>query len=320
MNMKCVFLDRNTFIDQASTESIESQVTDFTAYNLTQEEHIIERCINANIIITNKVKLSKAILSKLPELRLICIAATGVNNVDLQAAKQLGIAVTNVSGYSTPSVSQYVFAQLLAYFSRPNTHQQVVEQGEWQKSASFCVHGVGSEELAGKHIAIIGYGNLGRAVASIAQAFGMKVLVAERPNAKKTRANRVPFETALQQADIVSLHCPLTNNTEQLFDRHAFSLMKPTAVLVNTARGGIINEQDLLQALIQQEIAYVILDVLQQEPPAANHPLLVQQPANLKITAHIAWASKESQQRLLDLIALNIVDFTQGKTTNRVEN
>ncbi|OKY25917.1 D-2-hydroxyacid dehydrogenase [Thalassotalea sp. PP2-459] len=317
--MNCVFLDRKTFVNQVSTINIEHQVADFKAYDLTREDQIIERCKNANVIITNKVLLSEMTLAKLPKLRLICIAATGVNNVDLNAAKRLGIAVTNVSGYSTPSVSQYVFAQLLTYFSCPTLHQQIVEQGEWPKSPSFCVHGPGSEELANKYIAIIGYGNLGQAVATIAKAFGMKVLIAERPNASKIRDGRVAFEVALQQADIVSLHCPLTKDTDQLFDRHTFSLMKTTAVLVNTARGGVINEVDLLQALTQKEIAYAILDVLQQEPPASYHPLLLQQPTNLKITAHIAWASKESQQRLLDLIALNITDFTQGKNTNRVE-
>ncbi|MDO6427459.1 D-2-hydroxyacid dehydrogenase [Thalassotalea sp. 1_MG-2023] len=317
--MNCVFLDRKTFVNQVLTINIEHQVTHFKAYDLTREDQIIERCKNANIIITNKVLLSETTLAKLPKLRLICIAATGVNNIDLNAAKRLGIAVTNVSGYSTPSVSQYVFAQLLAYFSRPIAHQKVVEQGEWQKSPSFCVHGLGSEELAGKHIAIIGYGNLGRAVATIAHAFGMKVLIAERPKITKIREGRIAFETALQQADIVSLHCPLTEDTDQLFDHHAFSLMKPTAVLVNTARGGVINETDLLQALTQKKIAYAILDVLNQEPPTPDHPLLTQQPTNLKITAHIAWASNESQQRLLDLIALNIADYTDGKNTNRVE-
>ncbi|WP_286234841.1 D-2-hydroxyacid dehydrogenase [Thalassotalea sediminis] len=316
--MKCVFLDRKTFVDEVSTSSISQQVTALTSYDYTNESDVIARCKDADVVITNKVKLTREILTLLPKLKLICVAATGVNNIDVTAAINLGIAVTNVSGYSAPSVSQYVFSQLLNYFSHPVSHQKNVEQGLWQKSQSFCVHGCGSKELAGKKIAIIGFGCLGQKVANIAQAFDMHVIIAERPNAETIRPNRMAFETALKQADIVSLHCPLTSETQDLINKDTLALMKPSALLINTARGGIINEKDLFTALTQDQIAGAILDVLQDEPPSIDNTLLKNQPNNLKITAHIAWASIEAQQRLLNLIAVNIADFKQGKETNRI--
>jgi glycerate dehydrogenase len=308
--MQTVFLDQQTFSPNISLASIESQVSKLICYATTTNDQVLARCKNADIIITNKVVLSKNILEQLPQLKLVCIAATGMNNVDLAAAQALGISVKNVSGYSQASVSQYVFAQMLEYFSNTAHHNNNTNQGHWQKSDTFCFHGKGSQELAGKTIGIIGFGCLGKAVATIADAFGMKVLIAERLNATKIRENRHSFNHVLQSADVISLHCPQTDETTNLINCTSLSLMKPSALLINTARGALVNSEDLLEALKNKVISHAILDVLEQEPPAASHPLISalmkNDIDNLSLTAHIAWASIESQQRLIDLVALNI--------------
>ncbi|MFT5297968.1 MAG: glycerate dehydrogenase [Colwellia sp.] len=311
--MQVVFLDQQTFSPKISLDNIESEVSNLICYATTTQDQVIERCNSADIIITNKVILSKEILKQLPQLKLICIAATGMNNVDLPAAEALGISVNNVSGYSQNSVCQYVFAQMLEYFSNTAHHNDNTQQGHWQNSPTFCFHGKGSQELAGKKIGVIGYGNLGKAVASIAQAFGMEVLIAERPYATKIRENRHSFIHVLQQADVISLHCPQTPETENLINSKTLALMKTSALLINTARGGIVNSIELLHALKNNLISHAILDVLEQEPPSANHPLINaltnNEISNLSLTAHIAWASIESQQRLIDLVASNIQNF-----------
>jgi glycerate dehydrogenase len=308
--MQTVFLDQQTFSPKISLKSIESQTSEFISYATTSENQVIERCKNADIIITNKVVLSENILKQLPLLKLICIAATGMNNVDLKAAETLGISVNNVSGYSQASVSQYVFAQMLEYFSNTTHHNNNTQQGHWQNSPTFCFHGNGSQELSGKKIGIIGYGNLGKSVANIALAFGMEVLIAERPYVTTIRENRLGFTQVLQQADVISLHCPQTPENENLINSESLALMKNSALLINTARGALVNSYDLLHALKNKVIAHAILDVLEQEPPEATHPLISalthNEISNLSLTAHIAWASIESQQRLIDLVADNI--------------
>ena len=315
--MEAVFLDQQTFSSSISLASIESQVNQLTCYATTTDNQIIDRCKSADIIITNKVILSKSSLKQLPQLKLVCIAATGMNNVDLIAAKELGISVTNVSGYSQASVSQYVFAQMLAYFNKTTHHNKNTEQGHWQNSPTFCYHGEGSQELSGKKIGIIGYGNLGKAVANIADTFGMQVLIAERPNATQTRKNRHTFTEVLQQADVISLHCPQTPETINIINSETLALMKTSALLINTARGALVNSNDLLHALKNNIISHAVLDVLEQEPPLPNHPLINalahNDINNLSLTAHIAWASIESQQRLIDLVAANIQNFTLEK-------
>ncbi|XQW84344.1 D-2-hydroxyacid dehydrogenase [Thalassotalea piscium] len=316
--MHAVFLDQQTFSDKVSFSPIKTQVGKFTSYPLTTESQRVEHCQNADIVITNKVVIDENVLNQLPNLKLICIAATGTNNIDLVAAKKRGIAVTNVSGYSTPSVTQYVFSQILSYYSRIDSHNDNVKQGKWQQHHSFCYHGNGSNEIAGKTMTIFGYGTLGKGIAKVAKAFDMKVLIAERPNASVIREGRVSFESAIKQADILTLHCPENEQTLGLINAQIFDQMKPTAMLINTARGGIVNSLDLLSALKNKQIAYAAIDVLEQEPPSATHPLLNQSLTNISITAHVAWASFEAQQRLLNLIAINIADFQTGKMTNRL--
>ncbi|MEP1447545.1 MAG: D-2-hydroxyacid dehydrogenase [Paraglaciecola sp.] len=315
--MHGVFLDQHTFSSAVSLQTIQQQVDSLSCFSTTTTEQIVPRCSDADVIITNKVQLNAAILQQLPKLKLICIAATGTNNVDLNAASQLGIIVKNVSGYASASLSQYVFAQMLEYFNRTSHHNHNTRQGLWQKSDTFCHHGNGWNELSGKTLGIIGYGNLGQTVANIAEAFGMHLLIAERPQSNIIRSGRHSFEQVLIQADVLSLHCPQTPETENLINTHTLRQMKPSAMLINTARGAIVNSNDLLIALKTNQIAYAVLDVLEQEPPAADHVLLKAIADNqsspiknkLKITAHIAWASFEAQQKLLDLVAANIASF-----------
>jgi glycerate dehydrogenase len=319
--MHAVFLDQHTFGSGISLQVIQQQVESLTCFSTTSAEQIVSRCRDADVVITNKVLLSAASLKQLPKLKLICIAATGTNNVDLNAALELGIAVNNVSGYCSASLSQYVFAQMLEYFNQTSHHNHNTSRGLWQKSATFCLHGNGFSELSGKTLGIIGYGNLGKAVADIGQAFGMRILIAERPKSSTIRNGRLSFDQVLCQADVLSLHCPQTPDTENLINTHTLSRMKSSAMLINTARGALVNSNDLLIALKTKQIGYAVLDVLEQEPPPSDHVLLQAisnqqantQLNNLKITAHIAWASNESQQRLLDLVADNIAKFKAAK-------
>ena len=317
--MRAVFLDKNTFSSAIKFSAIEKQVTQLASFTKTLPSEVIHRCLDADIIITNKVQLTAEKLVALPKLKLICISATGYNNVDIEAAKHLNIAVTNVSGYAGQSVGQYVFAQLLEHYQQTSHQNSNTEQGLWSGSHAFCYHGNNISELAGKTLGIVGYGSLGKAVADIAKAFNMKILISERPKANVTRTNRVSFEQVIEQADIVSLHCPQTAETENLINADVLSRMKNTAVLINTARGALIDEVALLHSLKSKDIAYAILDVLTQEPPPASHPLLNSDLENLKITAHIAWASIEAQQRLIDLLSQNIIAFKQGKKLNRLD-
>lgn len=323
MTMKAVFLDCETFSDNISFTAIEQQVTKLTCFAFTKPDNVIERCKDSDIVITNKVVFNAEIIERLSQVKLICIAATGYNNIDIEAAEKNNICVTNVSGYAGKSVSQYVLAQILEYYQQTSHHNANTKHGLWQQCNTFCYHGNAITELAGKTIAIVGYGSLGRAVAKLADAFEMKVLISERPNTSKIRKGRVRFEQAVNQADILSLHCPLTNETTNLINSVVLNKMKPTAMLINTARGLLVNSEDLLIALKDKKIAFAVLDVLEEEPPRIDHPLLsaIQNNIikNLKVTAHIAWASSESQQRLISLLSDNIAAFKKGKRLNRLD-
>jgi glycerate dehydrogenase len=324
--MHAVFLDSQTFSSNISFSAIERQISSLICYSTTSPDQLFERCQSADIVITNKVVFTDELLAKLPQLKLICIAATGYNNIDIEAASKHNIAVTNVSGYAGNSVAQYVLAQILEYYQQTCHHNINTEQGHWQQSETFCYHGNAITELAGKTLAIVGYGSLGKSVVNLAQAFGMRILISERPTISsdnvEIRQGRVSFEDAITQADILSLHCPQTADTTNIINACVLAKMKPTAMLINTARGALVNSNDLLNALKTKQIAYAVLDVLEQEPPPADHPLLraLQDKAlsNLKITAHIAWASSEAQQRLIELLSDNIAAFKNDKKLNRL--
>lgn len=317
--MKAVFLDSKTFSSNISFAAIEQQVSELVCYENTTPEQVLERCQEVELLITNKVLLTAELLAKMPKLKLVCIAATGYNNIDLKAAANLGIAVTNVSGYAGKSVAQYVMAQILAHYQQTAHHNANTEQGHWQNCSTFCYHGNAITELAGKTLGIIGNGHLGQAVIKLADAFGMNILISERIDSPIVRQGRVSFEQVISESDIISLHCPQTPSTENLINSHNLAKMKTSAMLINTARGALVNSAGLLTALTTKQIAYAVLDVLEQEPPPADHPLLNANLDNLKITAHIAWASSEAQQRLINLLSENIIAFKQGKQLNRLD-
>jgi len=294
-----------------------AQLGKLTCYDLTAKEQVVERCQDADIVISNKVVIDQNAMSKLTNLKLICVAATGTNNIDLSAAKEHNIAVTNVAGYSTPSVVQHTFTLITNLLG--NTHRYIndCQQGLWQQSPMFCRLDYSFNEIAGKTLAIVGYGSLGKAVADVARAFGANVIISERKG-QTPREGRVSFNDALTTADIISVHCPLTDETRNQIAAAELSMMKPSAIIINTARGGIINEADLADALANNVIAGAGVDVLSKEPAEQENPLALYKGANLLLTPHIAWASQESIMRLVNEIALNIQAFNLGETRNRL--
>ena len=283
----------------------------------TQPLETGSRIREADVVVSNKVVLDRAALEQTSQLRLVCVAATGTNNVDLDVARELGIAVANVTGYATPSVVQHVFSLILALTTRLMDYQRAVGAGAWQHSRQFCLLDYPSRELAGLSLGIVGYGELGRAVARVAEAFGMHVLLAQRPGGQPQQG-RLPLHELLPRVDVLTLHCPLTAETRNLVGTGELALMKPDALLINTARGGIVDEQALLRALREGRLGGAGIDVLGQEPPRGGSPLLAADIPNLIVTPHIAWASRESRQRLLDEVAENIRAFDAGQVRNRV--
>jgi len=312
------FLDLDSIDrDDLDLSKLNAAVDDWQWHGLVQADELDEALAGADVVVSNKVMLSDESLSKAGNLKLVCIAATGTNNIDLEAAARNNIAVCNVSGYATPSVVQHAFTLLLALTTRFNEYTSAVKQGAWSRSNFFCLLDYPIRELDGKTIGIVGYGHLGRAVARIAEAFGMKVMLAKRNN-EDQRPGRVALHELLAQVDVLSLHCPLTEENRGMIGAEELALMKNDAVLINTARGGLVDEDALLDALKKQQISGAGLDVLEKEPPPPAYPLLKADLPNLIITPHTAWASRESRQRLLDEIALNIEAFKAGGLRNAV--
>ena len=315
--MECVFLDKGSLDPgDLNIEPLQSKFSRWIEYEVTASNEVASRISNADVIITNKVNITEAILEASPKLKLICISATGTDIVDLQAAKQLNIPVCNVRGYATHSVVQHVFSLILALHNNLINYDQLVKNRAWNKSDHFCLLNYPIEEVFNKTLGIIGYGELGKAVNNAAKTFGLNVIVAESLVGQKTN-NRIPLSELLQQSDIVSLHCPLTPQTQHLINQKTLSLMKPTSFLINTARGGVINEVDLLDALQTRKIAGAALDVLTQEPPRDNILINANLP-NLIITPHIAWASQRSRQNLVHELAKNVEAFLNGEQRNWV--
>lgn len=277
-----------------------------------------ERVCAASVVVTNKVVLDEAVLSRAARLKLIAVAATGTNNVDLEAARRRGIAVCNVTGYATPTVVEHLFALLLALTRRLDDYRLALAAGRWHESRQFCLLDFPLRELRGRTLGIVGFGELGRAVAHTArEGFGMEVLVAARPGSQPT-PGRVALEELLARADVVSLHTPLTPETRGLIGARELALMRPDALLLNTARGGIVDESALAAALRAGRLGGAGFDVLAVEPPRAESPLLAPGIPNLIVTPHVAWASREARQRLLDQVAQNIRAFLEGVARNRV--
>ena len=317
--MSGVFLDKFS-LDRGDLDfsALNASLPEWVFYDETCPEDIQERIKEAEVVISNKVILGRSVLGAAKRLKLICIAATGTNNVDLAATKKLGIHVCNVRAYATPSVVQHVFSLILALSTRLNAYQEAVEDGAWNKSTQFCLLDFPIQEIAGKTLGIVGYGELGREVARVAEAFGMKVLLAQRPGVVESIKGRYLLSELLPQLDILSLHCPLTEATKNLIGRPEIALMRENAIIINTARGGIVDEKALADALRAGQLGGAGFDVLSKEPPSDENPLLQKDIPNLIITPHIAWASQESRQRLVNELVLNIQSWSSGCIRNEV--
>lgn len=290
-----------------------------TVYDRTSPEQLAERAKDAEIVLTNKVVLGLKEIGKLPKLKYIGVLATGYNVVDLKAATERGIVVTNIPAYSTDSVAQMVFAHILNITHHVAEYAAEAKAGKWSQCADFCYCNSPIMELAGKTMGIVGLGHTGMATAKIALAFGMKVmaLTSKTPESLPKGIEPAPFDRLLTEADILSLHCPLTDNTRHFINRDTLCRMKKTAILINTGRGPLVNEADLAEALNNGTIAAAGVDVLSTEPPAADNPLLSAR--NCYVTPHIAWATKEARSRLLQIAAENIRQFLAGeRILNRI--
>lgn len=307
---KAIFLDAAT-LPNTDWSPLGSNCQ-LVSYANTSPQEVVSRCQDADIVITNKVVLCAEVLAQLPKLKLICVAATGTNNVDLEAAKARNIAVCNVRNYATAAVSQHAFALLLALTNQINTNARAIAQGEWSRSPTFCLLTNPIQQLSGLTITIVGYGDLGQATARLAQAFGMKLCIAERPGARVIRPGRTEFITALRQADVVSLHCP-AQHSDFLIGSAELAEMKPSALLINTARGALVDPLALIAALKQGKLAGAALDVLITEPPPIDDPLLTCQLSNLILSPHVAWASAHAMQELTNQVIENILSFYQGR-------
>lgn len=312
--MRGVFLDTLTMKpEELDTRALESSLDHWDFYEATAPEQVAERIAEADVVITNKVVLDRELIDGAGKLKLICICATGTNNVDLEAAAERGIPVRNVQGYAGASVPQHALALILALATRLHQYDRDVKAGHWSDSPVFCMLDYPVMELAGKNLGIIGYGDLGRRTAELGRALGMNILLAESFTGEK-KAGRIPLEELQAKADVISLHCPLSEQTDKLVNREFLAKLKPGALLVNTARGGLIDEPALAEALRSGKLGGAALDVLSVEPPPEDHPLLQDDIPNLIITPHCAWISRESRQRLLDGVVENICDWRTSGT------
>lgn len=317
--MKAVFLDTDTIGPQdLNLEPLNTLPLQWGYYDATPADKLAKRIYDAEIIVTNKCVLDAESISSAACLRYICTAATGFNHVDLDAARKSHIPVSNVRNYATHSVVQHVYALILALSSRLLDYTDAVRNGAWQRSTKFCLLDYPVEEVAGRKLGIIGYGTLGKAVAAVAPALGMQVLVAQSVTGR-TEAGRLALDDLLSQADIISLHLPLTAQTSNLIGMRELGLMKRDALLINTARGGIVDEHALADALSDGRLGGAGIDVLSTEPPRADNPLLQSRLPNLIVTPHTAWASRQARQTLVNELHANIEAYLNGEHRNRVD-
>jgi glycerate dehydrogenase len=315
--MKIVVLDGYTLNPGDLNWNGLEESGEYTVYDRTPAELTVERARDADAIFTNKVIISGEVIQRLPKLKFIGVLATGYNVVDTAAAREAGIVVCNIPAYSTASVAQMIFAHMLNFTNRIAVHAGSVSGGDWANNKDFSYWLTPQTELAGKTLGIIGFGQIGQAVAKVGLAFGMNVIYQNR-SVKPTRmeARQVDLDTVLRTSDFVSINCPLTNENMGFLNREAIQKMKPTAFLINTGRGPLINEQDLADALNEGKLAGAGLDVLSVEPPSANNPLL--NAKNCFITPHIAWATKEARSRLMQVAVHNLRAFAEGRPVNVV--
>lgn len=313
-----VFLDRATIPTHIELPHLPFE-HQWVEYDFTSPEQVVERLKDAHVAITNKVVLDQQVLSQLPDLKLIAVSATGFNNVDVEFCRAHKIAVTNVQGYSTRSVPEHVIAMTYALKRNLFGYHQDIAKGEWQRNKQFCFFSHPITDVAGSTLGIVGSGALGQATAALAKAIGMQVIFAERKGAQPCRDGFVPFEQVLKMSDVLTLHCPLNEQTHNLIGKQELAMMKPSAILINAGRGGLVDETALVAALRQGVIAGAGVDVFTQEPADINNPLLdAMDLPNLLLTPHVAWGSDSSIQSLVDILMDNVTAFIEGREQNRV--
>lgn len=316
--IKIVFLDKETFPDEVKLKAIPHDY-DLIFYERTSPNEVVERIIDADIVITNKVKITRDMLSHASKLRFIAVAATGTDNIDFAACRDKGILVSNIRNYAINTVPEHTFALMLALRRSIIAYHEAVRAGRWQEFGQFCFFDYPIKNLAGSTLGIIGDGVLGKTVAEIAKAFGMNVLFSAYKGTSNMGPLYTPFEQVLKQSDIISIHCPLMNSTRNMIDEAEFNLMKPNCLLINTARGGIVNEDALAHALVKKTIAGAAFDVTNNEPPKQDDAIMkLTNLPNFILTPHISWASIEAIQSLADTLMDNIHGFLTGKPLNVV--
>ncbi len=312
---KIVFLDSASIIANIRRPAFPHQWEEHPATSAAQT---LERLKDATIAITNKVHLQREVLQQLPRLKMVAVAATGTDNVDIAYCRERGIVVSNIRNYSVHTVPEHVFMLMLALRRNLLAFREDLQNGAWQKSAQFCLFTHPVRDLHGSTLGIIGNGTIGKAVVQIALAFGMKVLIAEHKGVVEVRAGYTAFDTVLQESDVITLHLPLKEQTRHLISTAEFARMRPGALLINTARGGLVDESALLQALQSGRLGGAGFDVLGKEPPTDGHPLLELNLPNFILTPHIAWSGSAAMQTLADQLIENIEAFFAGSAQNRV--
>ena len=314
--MKIVLTDAQTVLDNLVNADILKQFGEVEEYGLLRYDEVAEKIADADIVVCNKTLLDKNTLRLAKKLKYIGLFATGYNNIDIDYCKAHNIAVCNAGSYSTNAVAQHTFALILEHFNNTSNYNKYVQDGRWKRSKTFSPFVYPLSELAGKTLGIVGFGNIGRAVAKIANAFEMRVIAYNRSEKQADEVEFVSFETLLEQSDIVSVHCPLNSESENMFDKNAFAKMKKGALFVNTARGGVMVEQDLFDALQSGHLGGAAIDTLKVEP--MEEDCILMGAKNCIMTPHIAWAPVETRVRLMNIVADNIRAVLNGTPQNRI--
>ena len=315
MKQKIVFLDRKSLI---ANMRVPPFAHDWIDFDQTRSEEVVARLQDASIVISNKVKLPGEILTQTPSVKMIAVAATGTDIVDLAYCREHGIVVSNIRGYAVHTLPEHVFMMMLALRRNLLGWREDVRAGLWQQADQFCLFTRPINDLYRSTLGLVGYGTLGNGVRKLAEAFGMHVLVSEHKGAATTREGYTPFDTVMREADVISLHTPLTPKTRHMIGTREFGLMKPTALLINTARGNLVDEAALIDALKSHRIGGAGFDVLAVEPPREGNPLLDLDLPNFILTPHVAWSSREAMQTLADQLVDNIEAFVAGRPSNVV--
>lgn len=314
--MKIVLTDAQTVLDNLVNADILKQFGEVEEYGLLRYDEVAEKIADADMVVCNKTLLDKNTLRLAKNLKYIGLFATGYNNIDIDYCKAHNIAVCNAGSYSTNAVAQHTFALILEHFNNTSNYNKYVQDGRWKRSKTFSPFVYPLSELAGKTLGIVGFGNIGRAVARIANAFEMRVIAYNRSEKQADGVEFVSFETLLEQSDVVSVHCPLNSESQDMFDKNAFAKMKKGALFVNTARGGVMVEQDLFVALQSEHLGGAAIDTLKVEP--MEEDCILMGAKNCIMTPHIAWAPVETRVRLMNIVADNIRAFLDGSSKNRI--